>query len=86
MSNLDFRKFYRRRLPHLQIEGATYFVTFRLKNSLPVEILQRLSQEFERIKSLPSDQTQIEERLWFEKFDNYLDRALSGENFLSDSQ
>src|SRR5215216_3342914 len=84
MSNLRFREFYRRRLPHIQIEGATYFVTFRLKNSLPIDILEKLSQEFERTKRLPSNKIEIEQRRWFEKFDNYLDQTLYGENFLSD--
>jgi REP-associated tyrosine transposase len=73
MSNLRFREFYRRRLPHLQIEGATYFVTFRLKNSLPIEILDELPQEFEQHR-------------WFEEFDNYLDQGLYGEKYLSDTQ
>src|SRR5215216_7305894 len=84
MSNLRFREFYRRRLPHIQIEGATYCVTFRLKNSLPIDILEKLSQEFERTKRLPSDKIEIEQRRWFEKFDNDLDQTLYGENFLSD--
>src|SRR5688572_12801582 len=86
MANLRFREFYRRRLPHLQIEGATYFVTFRLKDSLPIDILQKLSQEFERIKRLPNDKIEIGQKRWFEKFDNYLDQVLAGESFLSDSQ
>lgn len=29
-------------LPHLKVEGATYFVTFRLADSLPREVLERL--------------------------------------------
>jgi putative transposase len=85
MSNLRFREFYRRRLPHLQIEGGTYFVTFRLKNSLPIEVVKHLSQEFDRIKKLPSEKIETEKHRWFEKFDNYLDQALSGENYLSNS-
>ena len=30
---------YRRNLPHLRIEGATYFVTFRLNDSLPESVV-----------------------------------------------
>jgi len=86
MSNLRFRELYCRRLPHIQIEGGTYFVTFRLKNSLPIEVLEKLTQEFERIERLPSNKIEFEQHLWFEKFDNYLDQVLSGENYLSDSQ
>lgn len=32
---------YRRNLPHLRIEGATYFVTFRLADSIPESIAQQ---------------------------------------------
>ena len=34
------RHSYRRRLPHLTLPGAIYFVTFRLMDSLPVEVSQ----------------------------------------------
>lgn len=39
---------YRRRLPHWRQEGATYFVTFRLADSLPCEKLDQLNEERER--------------------------------------
>ena len=39
----------RGRLPHLKDEGATYFVTFRLGDSLPAEILQNYIAEREEI-------------------------------------
>jgi putative transposase len=35
----------RNRLPHQQQEGATYFVTFRLADSLPDELMKRWSAE-----------------------------------------
>lgn len=86
MSNLRFREFYRRRLPHIQVAGATYFVTFRLKNSLPVDVLEKLAQETERIKRLPRDKVDMEQYRWFEKFDDYLDQVLFGEAFLKNEQ
>lgn len=82
MNNLRFREFYRRRLPHIQIAGATYFVTFRLHHSLPMEALGKLSLESERIKKLSKDKFNVEQRHWFEKFDGYLDQAICGEVFL----
>jgi REP element-mobilizing transposase RayT len=82
MNNLRFREFYKRRLPHFQVKGATYFVTFRLKNSLPVEILEKLSQEFEQIQRLPKDKMEVEQYHWFEKFDSYLDQVLNGHDYL----
>ena len=36
---------YRRNLPHWRVEGATYFVTFRLSDSIPVAIAQRWRDE-----------------------------------------
>jgi type I restriction enzyme R subunit len=39
---------YRRRLPHLRLEGATYFVTFRLADSIPEAVAQRWHDEREQ--------------------------------------
>ena len=86
MSNLRFREYYKRRLPHIQIPGATYFVTFRLKNSLPVEVLEKLSAESEQIKTLPAEQHHNAHRRWFVKFDDYLDQCLHGEKYLENDQ
>jgi REP element-mobilizing transposase RayT len=38
--------FYQRRLPHYQPPEATYFITFRLANSLPQSVIARLKSEF----------------------------------------
>lgn len=82
MSHLRFREYYRRRLPHIQIAGSTYFVTFRLMNSLPKEALDKLAEESERIKILPARQIDLAQRRWFGKFDDYLDSVLCGEAYL----
>jgi REP element-mobilizing transposase RayT len=37
-------------LPHWEIEGATYALTYRLHDSLPVEVWQRLLREKEEMK------------------------------------
>lgn len=86
MSSLRFRGYYRRRLPHIQIAGSTYFVTFRLMDSLPKVALEKLTEETARIKKLPNDEAELEHRRWFEKFDNYLDRILSGQEYLKNEQ
>lgn len=39
---------YRRNLPHLRVEGATYFVTFRLADSIPREVVLRWREEDEQ--------------------------------------
>jgi len=77
-----FREYYKRRLPHIQIAGATYFITFRLSNSLPTAVLDRLAEESKIIRKLPENQRESAHRAWFEKFDNHLDQAIHGEKLL----
>ncbi len=36
--------YYKRKLPHLQPKGGEFFVTFRLANSLPGEVLDQLKR------------------------------------------
>ncbi|MEW5830557.1 MAG: hypothetical protein AB1846_16830 [Chloroflexota bacterium] len=48
MSQFSYKSTYRRNLPHIQPEGATLFITFRLANSLPKEVVERLLAEKEQ--------------------------------------
>ncbi|MCU0782975.1 MAG: transposase [Verrucomicrobia bacterium] len=69
-----------RRLPHWQQEGATYFVTFRLADSLPKKFEQDLLQERnEWLKQQGGNLTpeRAEELKWFyrEKLEAELDRG-----------
>ncbi len=41
------RYFHRRNLPHLHYNEGNYFVTFRLKGSLPSVELQKLKEDLE---------------------------------------
>ncbi len=85
-NKLAFREYYRRRLPHIQIAGATYFITFRLANSLPVEALHELAEERQAINKLPESQKESAHRAWFAKYDDYLDKALHGNLYLKNEQ
>jgi putative transposase len=85
-NKLSFREFYRRRLPHIQIAGSTYFITFRLMDSLPLEALERLKEEKQKINRLPQNQKASAHQVWFEKYDEYLDQALHGNLFLKNEQ
>jgi len=40
--------FYQRNLPHYQPVGYTFFVTYRLDGSLPIETIRRLKAEREK--------------------------------------
>lgn len=83
--------FYRRHLPHYQPQGVVFFVTFRLKNSLPYEIIESLQQERERAKvalhTLPEckrvSQNMLDDRHYFERWETYLNRAGFGPRWLS---
>jgi putative transposase len=85
------REYYHRHLPHWQPTGATFFVTFRLKGTLPLEVIQALKEEREREKKevtkLPEDeqikQNYLDDRRYFGKWDNLLDKAELGPRWLS---
>jgi len=95
MNKLAFREFYRRRLPHIQVPGATYFITFRLAFSLPADILEKLSLESQRIEhsiAKISDkqeryrQADLEHRRLFGKLDEYLHTTTYGDFFFKDER
>jgi menaquinone-specific isochorismate synthase len=47
-------RIHSRRLPHWEVEGAVYFVTFRLADSLPKQALQKLDSERNDIQATAS--------------------------------
>ena len=78
--------FYRRKLPHWHPEGAMFFITFRLANSLPVRVIQELQEQRERerqiIRAKCSGIQQQQDELYkldkkcFGRFDEWLDRCV----------
>jgi REP element-mobilizing transposase RayT len=85
------KEFYRRHLPHWQPRDAVLFVTFRLKNSLPYEVIKALTKERECEKSGPEQQSEservqtnyFEEQGYFVKWDTNLDQAKFGPRWLA---
>jgi len=83
--------FYRRHLPHWQPQDAVFFVTFRLKNSLPYEIIESLQEARQRAKvallTLPecerAVQSMLDDQRYFERWEEYLNRADFGPRWLS---
>jgi len=69
---------YQRHLPHWRQAGATYFVTYRLADSLPqskCEQLKRFRKDWEQRNPPPRSQQQLDE-LWrevFRRVDGWLD-------------
>jgi REP element-mobilizing transposase RayT len=95
MNKLSYKPFYRRRLPHIQPEGATFFITFRLANSLPIKVLEKLREEQPEVKKRldgivdkkeREKQSVLENRRFFRDWDNVLDTMAFGEKYLSNSQ
>ena len=92
---LVYKLSYRRRLPHIQPEGATFFVTSRLADSLSPEVIERLCREkkqidleLEKIVDINERKKKayLEERRFFGKWDDALDNSDTEIKYLSDSR
>jgi len=93
MSTLEYQAFYRRHLPHVQLPGATLFITFRLAGSIPVAVLEQLRDEADLVEATlariadPEERAQqayLEQRRMFGKWDMALDTAQNGPFWLRD--
>jgi REP element-mobilizing transposase RayT len=91
---MNTKIYYRRNLPHYQSIGYTFFITFRLHNSLPIHVIEKLKDEYKAniktisaYKSKKEKQNKYSEGKWdyFEKFDSYLDKY-SNNNWLNDER
>lgn len=73
--------FHRRNLPHLHPSEGTFFITYRLADSLPKEIIESLSNEYknEKVEII----IQPNKHSYFVSFDEYLDKYESDKNYLS---
>ncbi|HPN84099.1 MAG TPA: transposase [Victivallales bacterium] len=81
--------FTRRKLPHWQVRGKSYFVTFRLRNSIPKSIVLKLKSRREEILSGAKNDEKVYEfqRKEFIEIENILDSARTNENyFLADEK
>ena len=82
--------FYKNRLPHIAPIGATFFVTFRLTDSLPQHMLRALELERKQaiehiLKENPKDIEALilhQKKFFFKKLDFQLDHKKYGECFL----
>ena len=79
--------FYRRKLPHWQPEGAQYFVTIRLANSLPKKAIRELLEFRKRVtsedKSPESALADGIQRRVFQKYEKHLDSVTTGPTWLA---
>lgn len=79
---------YRRNLPHIHPDGSPLFITFRLANSLPLQVILDLREQRELelqavINKASAKLQEIEER-HFNCYDEWLDRCSTGPHWLED--
>lgn len=87
----------KRNLPHIYPKGATFFITFRLKNSIPLEVLKKMRNKKEvEILAIRQDKklselekkraVYIEEKRFFGKYDKVLEAYTANEDFLKNPE
>ncbi len=86
------RSFHRRNLPHLYYNDGIYFITFRLKDSIPLKLLKELRldsnqiTENESTRILTSKELRLSaagQKRIFRKYDSLLDTGRYGEKLLT---
>jgi len=78
---VDTISFTRRRLPHWEVAGKSYFVTFRLRGSLPKSVIDELQKKREELKTSDGKENWEEfERYEFKIIENILDSVDNSEN------
>ncbi|MBI5809362.1 MAG: hypothetical protein HZA74_13290 [Ignavibacteriales bacterium] len=85
--------YYKRNLPHYQPEGYTFFVTFRLAGSLPINVIKKLKEdkekELKKIDGMTSQKQKVlkyyeYQRKYFGRFDGLLDKSESNPMWLQE--
>ena len=81
---------YHRNLPHIHPEGFPLFITFRLADSLPLNVLQELAKQREHELNASKHQSPDEiykiEKKFFGLYDKWLDRCESGPDWLRETE
>ncbi|MDX2048327.1 MAG: transposase [Chitinophagaceae bacterium] len=88
--------FYERKLPHYQPPGVTFFVTYRLEGSIPMEKIREMQADYKRLeqqlaghslsgKALFEAKTSLQEAC-FEQTDHYLDKNLNEPYWLKEDR
>jgi len=80
---------YRRKLPHIQPKDAVLFITFRLKGTIPKELMKLLSDDLVKIQLQNSTDTSIRKKAeddYYEAIEDILDSAKYGSDWLKDHE
>ena len=78
--------FHRRNLPHIYLPEASCFITYRLKGSLPLSVINELKKKFEFNKKMSGkiDVYKLQ-KLFFAGYDDLLNSAADGPAFLCEN-
>jgi putative transposase len=79
---------YRRKLPHLQPPDGIFFITFRLKGSLPSHLMKVLSDELKKsLEKYHDDKVKLEQSKseYYDAIEETLDRNEFGPSFLHET-
>ena len=69
--------FHKRNLPHIYRPNSTYFITYRLKGTIPLKILERLKEKYITGKTRKTKTEKYKnEKLFFAEYDKYLDNNI----------
>jgi len=86
---MEKKEFYRKNLPHLQIQGQTFFVTWLLTGVHSNREFSELKMEFERIKYQIKEKSNNKKKdlkeasnKYFLEFDKKLNTLKSGKHFM----
>ncbi len=93
-----YKQLYRRKLPHIHSPGATLFITFRLKGSVPKSVIEKWKAERVEIEEIlsrnsfqadvPSEEKQEKlkrfRRRWFALYEEILHKEAMGPLWLKD--
>ena len=86
MANVETISFRRRNLPHWLVADRTYFVTVRLKGTLPADVVEALRLEREQLRAQEPDDEDAMNQLrirQFDKIESILDAGSLGEPWMS---
>ncbi len=79
--------FHRRNLPHIYIPERSYFITFRLKGSLPVNKIYELRNILKlKYKALNKSEIYNINKKFFAEYDKTLDNSKHGPRFLTNNK
>ena len=58
--------FHRRNLPHYYLPNSTYFITFRIKDSIPLKILLQIKNKYDKLRHKQKNHSALNTNYFYE--------------------